>query len=89
MYAAEAERLHGVLDLLICFFLNFYLYILFGQTEHRIEDTRSQVQYPRHQSLRTLIKTMKIIRHTHYTCSSRCAVLEYAVSYVHYSKCVY
>ena len=27
------------------------------QTAHRIEDTRSQVQYQRHQSLRTLIKT--------------------------------
>ena len=26
------------------------------QTVHRIEDTRSQVQYTRHQSLRTLIK---------------------------------
>ena len=29
------------------------------QTAHRIEDTRSQVQYTMHQSLRTLIKTDK------------------------------
>ena len=67
IYEAEAERLHGVLHLLIFLFFKIFIYIfiLFGQTEHRIEDTRSQVQYPRHQSLRTLIKTMKIIRHTH------------------------
>ena len=51
--------------------VSLYLFILYfidnDQTAyHRTEDNRSQVQYTRHQSLRTLIQTINIIRHTHH-----------------------
>ena len=61
MYEAVAERLHGVIHLLIFLFLNLFIFILFidlfsQTTYHRIEDTRNQVQYPMYQSLKILIK---------------------------------
>ena len=63
---------------------------LFGQTEHRIEDTRSQVQYPMHQSLRTLIKMIYIIRHTHHLnqirYNNRNRKLEYSTQCEFYSE---
>ena len=45
---------------------SFYIFILFGQTAyHRIEDTRSQVQYTKHLFIRTLIKLIYISLNTH------------------------
>ncbi len=65
----------------VSLFYLFYFY-LFNQTVyHRIEGTKSQVQYPRHQSLRTLIQTMKIsLEHTH---QNNAVMSTFSGSYVH------